>query len=153
MLVAGEVFKDPANMGCYLCTPPIGLYKVSFTYITKSTTGDYSDTSITLRRHQALPLRFWKYMLTIPQIMALRIPTQCHPDYCNPHSFGPSKEASCKSSGIQVGKPEKACQDWLYWGDLGWGPEWDLTRYPDPAGNWLKKVGPTKSFVHLLGCC
>lgn len=25
-------------------------------------------------------------------------------------------------------------QDWLYWGDLGWGPEWDLTRYPDPAG-------------------
>jgi len=25
-------------------------------------------------------------------------------------------------------------QDWLYWGDLGWGPQWDSKRYPDPAG-------------------
>ena len=25
-------------------------------------------------------------------------------------------------------------QDWLYWGDLGWGPVWDPTNYPDPAG-------------------
>lgn len=23
-------------------------------------------------------------------------------------------------------------QDWLYWGDLGWGPQWDSKRYPDP---------------------
>jgi len=25
-------------------------------------------------------------------------------------------------------------QDWLYWGDLGWGPQWDPKVYPDPAG-------------------
>ncbi len=24
-------------------------------------------------------------------------------------------------------------QDWLYWGKLGWGPEWDPDTYPDPA--------------------
>jgi alpha-D-xyloside xylohydrolase len=24
-------------------------------------------------------------------------------------------------------------QDWMYWGDLGWGPQWDPKIYPDPA--------------------
>ena len=24
-------------------------------------------------------------------------------------------------------------QDWHYWGDLGWGPQWDPKVYPDPA--------------------
>ncbi|KAJ9469327.1 Alpha-xylosidase [Diplonema papillatum] len=24
-------------------------------------------------------------------------------------------------------------QDWLYWGSLGWGPQWDPKIYPDPA--------------------
>lgn len=24
-------------------------------------------------------------------------------------------------------------QDWHYWGNLGWGPQWDKTIYPDPA--------------------
>ena len=23
-------------------------------------------------------------------------------------------------------------QDWHYWGDLGWGPQWDPKVYPDP---------------------
>jgi len=23
-------------------------------------------------------------------------------------------------------------QDWHYWGNLGWGPHWDLSYYPDP---------------------
>eukprot|EP01062_Namystynia_karyoxenos_P073424 TRINITY_DN70220_c0_g1_i1.p1 TRINITY_DN70220_c0_g1~~TRINITY_DN70220_c0_g1_i1.p1 ORF type:complete len:916 (+),score=326.48 TRINITY_DN70220_c0_g1_i1:84-2750(+) len=25
-------------------------------------------------------------------------------------------------------------QDWHYWGNLGWGPQWDPSVYPDPAG-------------------
>ena len=25
-------------------------------------------------------------------------------------------------------------QDWHYWGNLGWGPQWDPAFYPDPAG-------------------
>jgi len=25
-------------------------------------------------------------------------------------------------------------QDWHYWGSLGWGPQWDKSLYPDPAG-------------------
>lgn len=25
-------------------------------------------------------------------------------------------------------------QDWHYWGDLSWGPQWDSKLYPDPAG-------------------
>ncbi len=25
-------------------------------------------------------------------------------------------------------------QDWHYWGNLGWGPQWDHTIYPDPKG-------------------
>lgn len=25
-------------------------------------------------------------------------------------------------------------QDWKYWGDLGWSPQWDPTYYPDPEG-------------------
>ena len=25
-------------------------------------------------------------------------------------------------------------QDWHYWGDLGWGPQWDPKVYPDPKG-------------------
>ena len=24
-------------------------------------------------------------------------------------------------------------QDWMYWGNLGWGPHWDQTTYPNPA--------------------
>jgi len=24
-------------------------------------------------------------------------------------------------------------QDWNYWGNRGWGPHWDHTRYPHPA--------------------
>ena len=30
-------------------------------------------------------------------------------------------------------------QDWLYWGKLGWGPEWDPDTYPDPA-NMVKQL-------------
>ena len=25
-------------------------------------------------------------------------------------------------------------QDWRYWGDMGWGPQWDPKVYPDPKG-------------------
>ncbi|CAJ1953466.1 unnamed protein product [Cylindrotheca closterium] len=25
-------------------------------------------------------------------------------------------------------------QDYMYWGDKGWGPQWDEKKYPDPAG-------------------
>lgn len=24
-------------------------------------------------------------------------------------------------------------QDWMYWGDLGWGPQWDKNQYPSPG--------------------
>ena len=24
-------------------------------------------------------------------------------------------------------------QDWHYWGNLGWGPQWDPAFYPNPA--------------------
>ncbi len=39
--------------------------------------------------------------------------------------------ASFRILGIPV---DNIVQDWHYWGNLGWGPQWDKTLYPDPAG-------------------
>ena len=39
--------------------------------------------------------------------------------------------ATFRSLGIAV---DNIVQDWRYWGDLGWGPQWDKSLYPDPAG-------------------
>jgi alpha-D-xyloside xylohydrolase len=39
--------------------------------------------------------------------------------------------ATFRSLGIPV---DNIVQDWHYWGDLGWGPQWDSKLYPDPAG-------------------
>eukprot|EP00980_Cylindrotheca_fusiformis_P022955 scaffold9948_cov129-Cylindrotheca_fusiformis.AAC.23 len=33
--------------------------------------------------------------------------------------------------GIPV---DNIVQDYMYWGSLGWGPQWDRTLYPDPEG-------------------
>lgn len=35
-----------------------------------------------------------------------------------------------RSRGLPV---DAIVQDWLYWGDLGWGPHWDPKVYPEPA--------------------
>lgn len=35
-----------------------------------------------------------------------------------------------RSRGVPL---DAIVQDWLYWGKLGWGPEWDPETYPDPA--------------------
>ena len=35
-----------------------------------------------------------------------------------------------RARGIPV---DNIVQDWHYWGDLGWGPQWDPKVYPDPA--------------------
>ena len=34
-------------------------------------------------------------------------------------------------------------QDWMYWGDLGWGPQWDRKQYPSPDKmiNGLHELG------------
>ena len=43
---------------------------------------------------------------------------------------------------------DNVVQDWLYWGSLGWGPQWDKTIFPDPKGmiDELKK----KHRVHFM---
>jgi alpha-D-xyloside xylohydrolase len=38
-------------------------------------------------------------------------------------------------------------QDWHYWGNLGWGPQWDPAFYPDPAG-MVKNLSTMD--VHLM---
>ena len=42
-------------------------------------------------------------------------------------SSSPSSLPSLITSGTA------ALQDWHYWGNLGWGPQWDPNVYPDPA--------------------
>jgi alpha-D-xyloside xylohydrolase len=39
--------------------------------------------------------------------------------------------ATFRALGIPV---DNIVQDWRYWGSLGWGPQWDKSLYPDPAG-------------------
>jgi len=34
-------------------------------------------------------------------------------------------------------------QDWMYWGNLGWGPHWDNAQYPDPK-NMIKTLHELK---------
>ena len=39
--------------------------------------------------------------------------------------------AEFRARGIPL---DAIVQDWHYWGNLGWGPQWDASVYPDPAG-------------------
>jgi alpha-D-xyloside xylohydrolase len=40
-------------------------------------------------------------------------------------------EAAAKFRQLRI-PVDSFVQDWLYWGDLGWGPQWDPKIYPDP---------------------
>ena len=55
---------------------------------------------------------------------------QCKEHY---HNQTELVEAATKFRSLQI-PIDAIVQDWRYWGDLGWGPQWDTKLYPDPRG-------------------